>query len=135
MELNNFRSITDTIIFTSPASFLYFPFGKFKKETDVLGDYPGWKLSDQQYVIDTEPVDLYKYRYKQSFVKMIKNDESGLLDIVSARITDHGIALRNGITIGVLKADFVKLFFKPGVNLEKYKVFKIESLILGITHI
>jgi len=135
MELNNFKRINDTIIFTSPASFLYFPMGKFKKETEILNNYPELKLSNQQYVSDAGLFQLYKYRYKQSFIKMIKNDESGLLDIVSAKIVDKDITLKNGVAVGIQKTNFIKLFFKPGVNLENYNVVKIESLILGITHI
>lgn len=135
MELNNFRSTKDTIIFTSPTPFLYFPLGKFKNEKGILDDYPELKLSYQKYVNDIGPVELYKYRYKQSFIKMIKNDESGLFDIVSARLADSGIVLKNGEVIGSLKSNFVKKFFKPIVNLKKYNVVKIESLILGIIHV
>jgi hypothetical protein len=135
MELNNFRSIEDTIVFTSPTSFLYFPLGKFKKEVGILDDYPELKLSHQKYADDTGSMELYSYRYKQSFIKMIKNDESGLFDIVFARLVDNGITLKNGITIGSLKANFSEKFFKSIVDLNKYNVVKIESLILGIKHI
>lgn len=134
LELNNFRSIKDTIVFTSPTPFLYFPLGTFKREIGILNDYPELQLSPQKYVNDTGPVELYKYRYKQSFIKMIKNDESGLFDIVFARLVDNGIILKNGVAIGSLKSNFVKKFFKPIVNLKNYNVVKIESLILGITH-
>lgn len=135
MDMNNFRSLKDTIIFTSPASFLYFPFGKFNSETGLLNAYPELKLSYQKYVDNTGPVELYKYGYEQSFIKMIKNDESGLFDIVYAELVDNGIILKNGEEIGSSKSSFVKKFFKPVVNLKRYNVVKIESLILGITHI
>lgn len=135
MEMNNFRSFKDTIIFTSPISFLYFPFGKFNNETGPLNAYPELKLSYQKYVNNIGTFELYKYGYKQSFIKMIKNDESGLFDIVFAELVDNGITLKNGEEIGSSKSSFVKKFFKPIVNLQRYNVVKIESLILGITHI
>lgn len=135
LEIDNFRSLRDTIIFTSPAPFLYFPFGKFNNETGLSSDYPELKLSYEKYVDNTGPVKLYKYGYEQSFIKMIKNDESGLFDIVYAKLVNNGIILKNGEQIGSSKSSFIKKFFKPIVELKKYNVVKIESLILGITHI
>jgi hypothetical protein len=135
MEMNNFRSIKDTIIFTSPTPFLYFPFGKFNNEVGLLNAYPGLKLSYQKYVDNTGTFELYKYEYEQSFIKMIKNDESGLFDIVHAKLVNNGIILKNGEQIGSSKSSFIKKFFKPIVKLKKYNVIKIESLILGIIHV
>lgn len=103
MGLDNFRSVEDTIIFTSPSPFLYFPFGKFKEETGIIRDYPKLKFTREVYSNDIDSVELYKYRDKSNFIKMIKNDESGLFDVVFAKLLSHEVMLKNGEGVGSIK--------------------------------
>jgi len=135
MGLDNFYFSKDTVCFTSPISFLYFPLGEYKKDIDFLKDHSDLELSRQEYSDNAGPIYLYKFRNGHNFIKMIRNEESGFLDIVYARILDSNLVLQNNIAVGMSKSSFCQKFFRSKVNLRSYNAVKIQSLILGVTHI
>lgn len=126
-DIVEFNIIGDTLKIVSTSDFLYYPFGVFKNEKEF----------SNQYLFMSEAVDciglyrLFRFSYKESSAKFWFNEETGRLELVSAKVIDNSVVLNNEVKIGISKSDFIELFTKE-IKYEQIKEVKVIELISGV---
>lgn len=128
-EIENLKIVGDTLKFVTPVKQLFYPFGKFNNLKAFLN-----ANSRLNFETKTYPEDIYRVAFENSYCKFYRNEETGLLDIVYAHVSNSGIKLSNGVEVGGNSGNFYDLFFKRRVTLENIRIVKIESLVLGVIH-
>jgi hypothetical protein len=140
IDLDKLKIIKDTLWITSTSDFLYFPFGLFKSISEFKKRFKlAWKQNIEEDRSDEIPrynYKVYKMIFKNSFVKLFKDDEKNEVEIVSGKIINPELLLTNQIKIGIDKKVFLLKFFNktPETILDKINVVKLESGLLGMWH-
>lgn len=122
----------DTLKFMSAGWFFYYPFGKYDAMDPIRSKYPFFKFKIEADTAKYDPVKFYRMSFKDSFVKFLKNDDTGKMEIVYGKIINDEIVLDNGFKIGLNKDLFFKYFFKNPAHLENIKYVKIDSILEGM---
>jgi hypothetical protein len=135
LKLSELSIKEDTLEIVSTASFLYYPFGKFKTLNNLN---QALKIFKDSLEIDSSvapsPEKLHRMTYKNSFLKFFYDDEKKTYEIVSGQIRDPEVTLLNNIKVGITKSDFMNIFFNRVTpkQMEGIKIIKMVSGLDGI---
>ncbi|MDD3893277.1 MAG: hypothetical protein PHE03_13345 [Bacteroidales bacterium] len=113
----------DTLSIVSTADYLYYPFNKTVE--------PALYFSNVKSEIQNNN-GIYLLDYKNSFLRLVLSDETGILEIVEGKIVDENILLNDYIHVNMSKSDFASYF---GLQLDNtIHVVEMVSGLLGIWH-
>lgn len=127
--------IGDTLKIVSGAHYLYYPFGKHKELASVQSIFKNFKLSVKtDTTFNNSGTKVFKFIYRNSFVKLVKEAETGYMEIVYADIVDSEIPLFADIKTGMKKEAYFRVFFNKTTQLNSINNVKMISLVYGISH-
>jgi hypothetical protein len=126
----------DTLNIVSTSSFIFYPLGKFIAIEKIRQSNPQFATVIEHDKNDKK-AKLYRLSSKNSFVKFFKDPNKATLEIVSGKIINPEIMLKNGIRVGMSKINFFNLFFNKMTEhqVNNIKVVKLISALNGITHV
>ena len=121
----------DTLTVVSGDRNLYYPFGRSQK----IGSF----IKDKRYTISFEVAEdetrLYRLRFGKSFIKIFKDTDSELFELVSGKIIDQGIVLTNGVSVGITRDELLKKVFQKIIPLMRdIRVIVLSSAADGVWH-
>jgi hypothetical protein len=140
LEYDEYVFVKDTMIISLDDDFLDYPFGCFKKQSDLLSHLNYLKYKEELYIENNgEQTKLERLYSQNSYLKfyLVKRsyDDKIRYEIVSAKIYDNQIVLSNGVHVCMSKiAFFTKLPSSIKCNVSEINVVKFYWDVLGISH-
>ena len=140
-ELNSILdSSQDTLRLITCAEYVYSPFGKLDKKSDINKSLLNkFTIADKIDTMDNGVFEFQILKNKTSrLILFFDNDPEATKhsSIFKGVIIDKDVDLVNGIRIGMDKEHFIKTFFDyfPSQLLEKYNYIALESCVQDIRH-
>jgi hypothetical protein len=137
LEVSKIERNKDTLKMILMNRIVFYPLGKFQKIQDILTHDKNFSLAveiDKSSLPDS--IKLYKVKYKESFVKFFKDEDSNNFEIVSGKITDAAFMLDQNVHIGLKFKDFLNLYYKKDISSHCHEINVVElvSGVDGIWH-
>ncbi len=113
----------DTLSIVTTADYLFYPFNKTVEPTLYLPKV-NFRIQENNRI--------HQLDYKNSFLRLVLSDETGILEIVEGKIVDEDILLNDFVHVKMSKSDFSSYF---GLQLDNtIHVVEMVSGVLGIWH-
>ena len=128
--------VGDTLLLVATSDFIYYSFGKcgdiacLQKRCAPLV----FKVKDEALL---QTKGGYTGRFRRSYVQGAQTvEQDTLMALVAGKLCDPGIAFANGITVGMDRAQLLRVFFKAplGTPTSQIKVVRLDSGLDGMNH-
>jgi len=121
------------------AEYVYSPFGMLRSKADVKNSL----LSDFEVKDRTDSMDIGAVEFQiltlnnSKLILFFDNDAEASKHsyVFKGDIQDKEVKFVNGVTIGMTKEDFTKIFFETFPQDKKYTVFTLTSCVDDIEHV
>jgi hypothetical protein len=133
-QLDEIKIIGDTLMFVSPDDFFYYPFGKYSNvKTFAIGNQI-WGTPRIKIYTEPNKTKVYIFAHRNSSLLVLRNPDTGLIELFNSRIFDKDIRFVRPINVGMGQLNFLQIFFKDinQSSIRGIKVVKVESTIEGI---
>ena len=124
----------DTLKFVSPDDFFYYPFGKYSNIKTFALHSQIWGSPWIKTYNKPDETKVYIFTHLHSSLFVLRNPDTGLIELFNARISDKDVRFVQPIAVGMDELNFLQIFFK-GIDqssIKGVKVVKVESTIEGI---
>jgi len=131
------HSDTLEIVSTSPTT--YYPYGNFSNIKELLDRYSFLKVETESQLPYKDstmlPDTIYILSSNGNQLKLFREPELKLLQIVSGKIINREIPQLNEVSVGMSKVDFIHSYFsKLPEGYENINVVEMEAALTGIWH-
>jgi len=133
-DLDEINIDKDTLKFVSPDDFFYYPFGKYSNVQAFALHNQIWGRPVIKTYTRPDETKLYIFTHLNSSLSVLRNPETGLIELFNARIANKDVRFVQPIAVGMDELNFLQIFFK-GItqsSINGIKMVKVESAITGI---